>query len=396
MKKNIPVEQLRVGMYVSLQGLSWLKHDFMRTTFLIEEEKVLRKILATGLKEVEIDTARGLDVEQDAAEQPEAVKDQPPVAGAPVRPLYPETSGADIRQAQKAFEMASKVVSDLMNDVRAGKSMDLEKARDPANQIIRSIDKSPHTMTAVTRIKNRDEYTFQHSVGVATLLASFARGVADYTEDQIEEITLGGIVHDIGKVNVPDNILNKPDKLTDEEFVLMRKHVEYSREILEEQSGFTTLQTDIALLHHEKPDGSGYPLGLKAEAISDIGAMGAIIDVYDALTTRRVYKEAWEPTQALKKMLEWGAGSFHQDWLMKFIRHLGVYPVGTWIILDSGRVGFVLSLNENKLKPVVYLKLDSKKRRLLDEKLDLSGATQDYVRGVVSPAQYGLEDDFLI
>ena len=147
-------------------------------------------------------------------------------------------------------------------------------------------------------------------------------------------------------------------------------------------------------MHHEKPDGSGYPLGLKSEQISEIGSMAAIIDVYDALSTKRVYKEAWEPSQALKSMVQWGEGAFNQPLLMQFIRYLGVYPVGTWVILKSGKIGFVLSLNEDKLKPVVQLKLDLKSRRLLNQTLDLSAHADDFIEHVASPSQYGLDDDF--
>jgi len=392
MKKKIAVEKVIVGMYVDSLGKDWMKHNFLRNSFLVKDEAVLQKLKSSKLKQVIIDTEKGLDVEQDDPEQPTEVSQQPKVD----KPLYPKTSSADIKQAKKAFRMASKVVDDLMHDVRSGKALNKEKARDSAEQIIKSIDSSPHTLTAVTRIKTRDEYTFQHSVGVATLLAGFARHMGDYSDDQIEEITVGGIIHDIGKVNTPDHILNKPDKLTDEEFVIMREHVTHSRDILQENGGFTQMQLDISLMHHEKPNGKGYPLGLKAEEISEIGAMAAIIDVYDALSTKRVYKEAWEPSHALKSMVEWGEGAFNQPLLMQFISYLGVYPVGTWVMLESGKIGFVLCLNEDKLRPVVQIKLDLKSRRLLNEELDLSKNRSESIQAVASPSQYGLDEDFSV
>jgi HD-GYP domain-containing protein (c-di-GMP phosphodiesterase class II) len=394
MKKKIPIEKVIVGMYVDSLGKDWMKHNFLRNSFLIKDEAILQKLKSSKLKEVVIDTEKGLDVRQEKTAEPEKqvaatheIKDE--------KPLFPTTTAADIKQAKKAFKMASKVVDDLMNDVRSGKALDKEKAKDSAEQIIKSIDSSPHTLTAVTRIKNRDEYTFQHSVGVATLLAGFAKHM-DYSADQLEEITVGGIIHDIGKVNTPDNILNKPDKLTDEEFVIMREHVTHSRDILQENGGFTQMQLDISLMHHEKPNGKGYPLGLKANEISEIGAMAAIIDVYDALSTKRVYKEAWEPSHALKSMLEWGEGAFNQPLLMQFISYLGVYPVGTWVMLKSGKIGFVLSLNEDKLRPVVQIKLDLKSRRLLNDEIDLSKNTSESIQAVASPTQYGLDEDFSI
>jgi len=392
MKKKIPMDKVIVGMYVDSLGKDWMKHNFLRNSFLIKDEAVLQKLKSSKLKQVVIDTEKGLDVQQDKPEQPADVSQKRKEE----KPLYPKTSATDIKQAKKAFKMASKVVCDLMKDVRSGKALNKEKARDSAEQIIKSIDSSPHTLTAVTRIKTRDEYTFQHSVGVATLLAGFARHMGDYSDDQIEEITVGGIIHDIGKVNTPDHILNKPDKLTDEEFVIMREHVTHSRDILQENGGFTQMQLDISLMHHEKPNGKGYPLGLKADEISEIGAMAAIIDVYDALSTKRVYKEAWEPSHALKSMVEWGEGAFNQPLLMQFISYLGVYPVGTWVMLESGKIGFVLSLNEDKLRPVVQIKLDLKSRRLLNDQVDLSKNKSESIQAVASPSQYGLDEDFTI
>jgi len=395
MKKKIPIEKTVVGMYVDSLGKDWMKHNFLRNSFLIKDDTVLQKLKSSKLKQVVIDTDKGLDLKDEKTAEPaEQVEDTQNKKTE--KPLFPTTSAADIKQAKKAFKVASKVVCDLMKDVRSGKALNKEKARDSAEQIIKSIDSSPHTLTAVTRIKTRDEYTFQHSVGVATLLAGFARHMGDFSDDQIEAITVGGIIHDIGKVNTPDHILNKPDKLTDEEFVIMREHVTHSRDILQENGGFTQMQLDISLMHHEKPNGKGYPLGLKADEISEIGAMAAIIDVYDALSTKRVYKEAWEPSHALKSMVEWGEGAFNQPLLMQFISYLGVYPVGTWVMLESGKIGFVLSLNEDKLRPVVQVKLDLKSRRLLNDELDLSKNRSESIQAVASPSQYGLDEDFSI
>ena len=304
MKKTVPVSELIVGMYIDGIGKDWMKHDFFRSSFLIDDQNTLKKLQNSKLSSVTIDTSKGLDVpekQQDQAHKPEeaiseTLDQQPHV---PEAPLFPETTAADIKQAHQAYAMASQVVNDLMNDVRSGKALDKQKAGDSAEQILKSIDKNPHTLTAVTRIKSRDEYTFQHSVGVATLLAGFASETGGYSADQIEEITVGGIIHDIGKVHTPDHILNKPEKLTDEEFVIMRQHVDHSREILHDNGGFTQMQLDIALQHHEKPSGKGYPLGLQGEELSEIGAMAAIIDVYDALSTKRVYKEAWGESKVL-------------------------------------------------------------------------------------------------
>ncbi|MBL7003716.1 MAG: HD-GYP domain-containing protein, partial [Gammaproteobacteria bacterium] len=298
-------------------------------------------------------------------------------------------------EAKKTFIVATNAIKDLMNDARAGKELKPENAQETAENIISAIDRNPQAMNAATRIKTRDEYTFQHSVGVTTLLTGFAKK-SNFSLAELEEIAIGGIMHDIGKINVPDSILNKPDKLNDEEFVIMKKHVTYSREILEEHNNFTQIETDIALLHHERPDGKGYPLGLKGDEISKIGYMGAIVDVYDALSTKRVYKEAWEPSVALKNMVKWGPGQFHQEHLQWFIKYLGVYPVGTWVKLESDLVGFILSQTENLLEPIVQIKLNTRTKRLMNETYDLRQRHDDRIKEVVSPTSFGLDDDFII
>lgn len=379
-------------MYVDSVGRNWMQHDFLRNSFMLDE-KAMAKLKASRLKEIVIDTGKGLDVEVIARPDKAEAISRP--EHRPQKPLLPETTGADIKQAKKAYSMAADTVRSLMNDARSGKALKPEHAEKAAEELIKSIDRNPQTLNAVTRIKTRDEYTFQHSVGVSALLTGFARQSFDLAE--VEEIAIGGIIHDIGKIHVPDNILNKPDKLTDEEFVIMKKHVTYSREILMEHNNFSQNQLDISLMHHERPDGKGYPLGLKGEEISEIGYMGAVIDVYDALSTRRVYKEAWEPSQALKSMLKWGPGQFDQPVLMRFIKYLGVYPVGSWVSLKSNQIGFVLSLNEDKVNPVVQVKLSLKDRRLKNETIDLS-ACDDAITAVVSPDAFGFseEEDFAV
>jgi HD-GYP domain-containing protein (c-di-GMP phosphodiesterase class II) len=386
-KKSILVTEAKPGMYVESLGKNWLDHDFLSNHFVLDSAS-LSKLKKSGISEIVIDTDKGLDVEEQFQVIPEAIVEE---AQELLPPVFPETTGADLRVAQQAYSVAADTVRNLMNHVRSGKALKPEDAEPAAEQLIRSIDRNPQTLNAVTRIKTRDEYTFQHSVGVAALLAGFCRDF--YTSEQVEEITIGGIVHDIGKINVPDAVLNKPSRLNDDEFAVMRTHVDHSREILEGQNCFTRLQTDIALLHHERPDGKGYPFGLMADQISDIGAIAAIVDVYDALSTRRVYKEAWEPTDALGHMLKWAPEQFDQKHLLRFIKYLGVYPVGTWVLLESGRAGFVLRENEDSLRPVVQLKIEVKSRRLINEQIDLSGPTGDAIRESFSPLVFGMDDE---
>ena len=395
MKQSIAIDDVKVGMYVHSLGKNWLKHDFVLSHFLIDDNETLKKLKNSKLKTVVIDTEKSLDIgnlPSAKASKSEEKADNQKITSTSKNsePLFPVTTGADIQLAKKACLMAAETVRSLMNDSRAGKALKLESAETAAESILKSIDRNPHALNAITRLKSRDDYTLQHSVSVSALLAGFARG--RYGQEEVEEITIGGLVHDIGKINVPDQILNKPDRLTDNEFVIMKQHVLHSRELLNE-ANFTEKQIDIALMHHERPDGKGYPFGLGDGEISEIGYSAAVIDVYDALSSKRVYKKAWEPSQALKHMVKWGSDQFNMPTLVSFINYVGVYPVGTWVALSNNCVGFVIAQSEDKLNPVVRLKLSLRDRRTLDHDIDLS-SSDEVISAVVSAKTFGLDDDF--
>jgi len=378
MKKKIPISQVRVGMTVSPVSEEW--------HLTIATPDILQRVQESKLEEVLVEVTS----KADSSEKPESdANPSPAKKGRKTHPFFVEGASKAVADAKKTYRVATATIRSLMDDVRSGKSFNMRKAEDVAEQIIKSIDSNPMALNVVTRIKSRDEYTFQHSIGVAALLSGFT--AETHSRADVEEFTVGGIIHDIGKIMTPDSVLNKPGKLTEDEFEIMKRHVIHSREILEEAGGFTKRQADIALQHHERPDGKGYPLGLHVEKLSAIGKTSAIIDVYDALSTRRVYKEAWEPTQALQSMVKWGPGQLDQDILKEFIKYLGVYPIGTWVLLESNRVGFVASQTMDLLHPIIHTKLDIKTRRLICQDVNLLDRNDRIVK-VVSPFDYGLSE----
>jgi putative nucleotidyltransferase with HDIG domain len=274
-----------------------------------------------------------------------------------------------------------------MEDVRLGKQVEMEALNPLAERTVQSAIRNPHALTGVSRIKTKDEYTFMHCVSVAGLMITFAREQG-LSEEQIQQVAIGGLVHDIGKIMVPDEV----GRLDPEEFEIMRGHVTHSAEILQECVGISQTAVDVALLHHQRMDGTGYPLGLKGEEIGLIGRMSAIVDVYDALTSVRVYKDAWEPTHSLKKMLEWSPDHFSKELVQHFVRCLGIYPVGSLVELESGRVGIVLDQGEDLLRPRLRVIYHAKRRRYEKvQDLDTARLANDRVVGAVSPADYGLD-----
>lgn len=217
----------------------------------------------------------------------------------------------------------------------------------------------------------------------------------------IEEIGLGALLHDVGKSRVPEAILNKPGKLTPKEFEIIRQHVVYGHEILVKTSDISATALDVLLEHHERIDGTGYPEAKPGESISRFGQMAAIVDVYDALTTRRVYHDAMSPHEALRKLLQWSPQQFDRTLVQQFIRCVGIYPVGTLVRLESERLAVVVETGrEQLLKPVVRLVFDiSERRRIPPQDIDLSRPTgygQDSIIDAEDPADWGLRPEYLM
>jgi HD-GYP domain-containing protein (c-di-GMP phosphodiesterase class II) len=382
MIKLIPVSRLRVGMYIHNLNCNWIEHNFVRSRFLIDDEKTLQKIIAIGSSEIYIDTDRGADVEDAPAPPP------PPPAPAPAEaadtqgqpPARPVNPGEERQRARKLHAEANRIVHGMMNDVRLGKQIEIEQIEPVVERIMDSIFRQQDALLPLAQLKNHDEYTFQHSVSVCALLTTFGRAL-DLPKEIIREIAIGALLHDVGKATVPDKILNKPGKLTDEEFTLMKTHVVQSKIILEATPGISPIALDVAAQHHERYDGSGYPNRLKGEGISRYGQMSAIVDVYDAITSNRCYHKGMPPTEALRKILEWSKFHFNPELAQVFIRSLGIYPTGSLVRLESGRLGIVTEQHPDKLmQPKLRVIFHTHGHYLKPEIIDLR-YSQDRITG---------------
>ena len=236
-----------------------------------------------------------------------------------------------------------------------------------------------------------DVYTFEHSVSFSVLMMAFAKSMG-LSDKIIREVGIGGLLHDIGKTLTPDEILNKPGKLTAEEFVIMKEHVVHSRKILEKTKGLSQISMDIAVQHHEKYDGNGYPLGLKGDQISRYGQMSAIVDVYDALTADRCYHTGKEPSETLKLLVKWSGAHFNPTLVREFIQAVGIYPVGSLVMLSNNHLAKVIEINENMLNPIVEIFLNTKTRSYIPRKLiDLSKSEAIKILKVESHEKWNLK-----
>ncbi|MGQ5488638.1 HD-GYP domain-containing protein [Thauera sp. ZXT1-4] len=381
MIKLIPIEKLLPGMYIHDLNCGWMEHNFVRNRFPVKSSEIVDKVRALGVHELYIDTSRGLDLEE-APTQEEAAHevDEALEAIAIVAPAQQASVQHEVQRARNLHSEANRIVRDMMGDIRLGKQIQLEQIEPLVERIVDSIFRQQDAMLPLARLKDHDEYTFQHSVSVCALMTSFARTL-ELPREIIHEIAIGALLHDVGKAKVPDQILNKPAKLTDAEFAKMKSHVVQSKIILQGTPGISQIALDVAAQHHERFDGTGYPNRLKDDEISLYGQMGAIVDVYDAITSHRVYHKGMAPTEALRKLLEWSKFHFNPTLVQAFIRAVGIYPTGSLVRLESRRLAVVQAQTpENLMQPVVKVIFHTRGYYLTPETVDLRHS-QDRIVG---------------
>jgi putative nucleotidyltransferase with HDIG domain len=373
-------------MYINGLECSWLAHPFATNTFKLESETDIRKIIAAGIKEVEIDTEKGLDIYIEEKEQQPLIEKRKPenkllrsaVDDNLAKPAEQKNIDVktEIQQARIAFSEAGQIITDMMSDVKMGKQVEMEQVNPVINKLSDSVLRNHNALLGLSRIRIMDKYTFEHSVSIAVLLMSFAKSMG-LGRNIIKELGTGGLLHDIGKTLTPDEILNKPGNLTDEEFVIMRHHVVDSKNILEKTPGLSQIALDVAAQHHERYDGTGYPNGLKGDEISLYGQMSTIVDVYDAITADRCYHKGKEPSVVLKLLMKWSKTHFNPELVQKFIQSVGIYPAGSLVMLNNYHLAKVIDVDKNMLKPTVEIFLDTKKRSYINPNVvNLSEAKQ--------------------
>jgi putative nucleotidyltransferase with HDIG domain len=397
MLKKIPVGDLRIGMHLHEMCGAWLDHPFWRTKFVLQDPADLGKLLASGVKEVVIDVVKGRDVDAPASSGVAPLASVPVAVAAPAatpRPAVPaaepRTSMADeMQRATAIFNQSRRAVSSLFNEARMGKALDADNCRPLVDEIASSVGRNPGAIVSLARLKTHDDYSYMHSMAVCALMVSLARQLG-MDEREAREAGLAGLLHDMGKALMPLDVLNKPGKLTDAEFEIMKTHPRRGFELLEEGRGVGPDVLDVCLHHHERPDGKGYPEGLSGAALTRIARMGAVCDVYDAITSNRPYKEGWDPADSIAKMASWKE-QFDAEVFQAFVKSLGIYPIGSLVRMRSGKLAVVVEQNEKSLvAPRVKVFFSTRSNMpIRPEMVDLSSSLcQDAIAARESNAQW--------
>lgn len=367
MIKKITIDQLKAGMYVADLNNQWVPSGNRSRSGVIKSDIIIAKVKKLGVKELYIDTEKGVDcaegipvdtAKQVQAEQFDSIAIQSGTMGR-------KTAAQERERAEKSYGQAKNVVSSILSEVQAGKSIDPSAVNETADDIMASLDANENALACLSHIRSKDEYLLEHSVNVGLLLGVFARSRRMDT-DTTRQLVAGGLLHDIGKILVPDEILNKPGKLEPEEWEEMKRHVIYGEQILDVTEGLSDLTRSICALHHERLDGTGYPRGLKGDEISEAGRMSAICDVYDAVTADRVYHKGMAPNEVLRKLVGWSVNHLDKTLVYDFIRCLSVYPVGTIVELSNGYIAIVIEANRRQPKqPIVRAFYNAKTETML-------------------------------
>jgi putative nucleotidyltransferase with HDIG domain len=359
---------------------SWMEHPFWRTGFVLVDPKDITTILASSIKEVWIDASKGLDVPLgqvaiSEAESEAQVEAQLQQAVEENREVAPVSIGVEIERATKICLQSKQAVISMFQEARMGKSVDTGGARQLVEEISDSVARNPGALISLARLKTVDDYTYMHSVAVCAMMVGLAKQLG-LNEEQTRLAGMAGLMHDLGKALMPMEVLNKPGKLTEAEFNIIKTHPVEGHRMLLSGRDVDPIVLDVCLNHHEKTDGSGYPKGRKADEISLFAKMGAVCDVYDAITSNRPYKLGWDPAESLRKMAEWANGHFDGKVFQAFVKSLGIYPIGSLVKLTSGRLGVVVEQTGKSLTtPSVKVFFSTKSNmRIVPEVIDLSQA----------------------
>lgn len=382
MERKVNVAYLKTGMYVSNLDRPWIDTPFLLEGFLIQNEEDL-STLSKYCTYVFIDTDRGIGASQYIEEGPRLKTNtylERFLLDNKKKVNYEntKTTKEELPAAQIALEEASNQVAHIMEDVKAGKNLNIEAVRGVVEPVLDSIIRNSEAYMWLSMMQKKNAYTYSHAIDNCALAVAFGRFMGLPKKD-LRTLAIGLLMMDMGNVRVPEVLLEKEGRLTEAEYRIVKKHVAHGVEILKSTKGMTEDIINIALTHHERFDGSGYPSGLYGTQIPVYGRMAAIIDCYDAMTSNRPFSTAKSPYAALQNIYNWRDSAFQPELVEQFLQCMGVYPTGSLVEMTNGEVAIVLEQNlTQRMRPKVMLILDEEKNHLMEYKtIDLAERFED-------------------
>jgi len=354
MIQQIECDQVREGMYISGFGGSWFDHPFWRAKFVVTSPQDIEKVRNSSVPYVLIDDDLGVGLapsspapasEADRANQNTPPSKQSGRKRAMYRPITSQgrdhdQDAAERQRAAALVSQSKQTMRTVFGDARMGCAIHSTSVNRVVEDVTEAVIRNANVLLNVVKLKSKDDYTYLHSVAVCALMVCTGKYLK-MKEDEVRDLGLAGLLHDVGKIGIPDEILNKQGRLTDAEYTQAQGHPEHGFQLLNSSAGITDMAMDVCRHHHEKMDGTGYPFGLRGEDISFAARLGAICDVYDALTSDRVYKKAWTPKRALAEMWAW-EGHFDRTILSHLMLAIGVVPAGMLVKLSDGHLARTL------------------------------------------------------
>ncbi len=375
MLRRISIQDLKPGMTIVDVIKSWSQTLSMDKVSFIKDQKMIQRLQEVGIKEIFIDTEKTKKIKIEIDESAKKIEqiDESVEKITEIDELRQELGKADLIRSE-----AQKIVSSIMIDVRNGEKIVINELNNVVEKVVDSILRNQYALVGLAQMQKKNSYIFEHAVSSCALMVAYAN-VCGYDNNEQQELGVGAILHDIGMMNIPTKILNKPGELNKSERIELRKHVEYGYNILADILGISESSLVMALQHHERWDGNGYPKRLKGKEISQIGQMVAIVDVYDAITTDKGYKKGISPSKALREMFEKSDIDFNGELIQKFIQSVGLYPFGTIVSLKNKLFGIVIDVRPiDLLHPVLRIIYDPQKGGLITPyDLDLQNYIDD-------------------
>ena len=385
--QQVKIQYLEIGMYVVGIAQQTNPNQIKRMGHVTSRQQI-QELISQGVLVVWVDPSRTLNKKQ-AEVKTESPTPSPSESGNE----RPGNRTPQEQRIRRLYQEAKHIQGKLFKTLKKGEEVQVAELEAITDDLVDCIFENRDALFCLARIRDKDSYLMEHSLNVGMLLANFGRFL-DLERPILRDLTIGGLLHDTGKIMIPDAILHKPGKLTDDEFVIMKSHVNQSIEILNNSKGITPVMMAVAACHHERLDGRGYPYGLAGQQLDLYARMSTIVDVYDALTADRCYRAGMPPTAAFRILLQGAGSQFDEELVRKFIKCMGVHPIGTLVKLQSGRLAIVVERNEQApLQPKVKVIYSTTGQHHLEVKvLDLARASaNETIECAVDPKAYGID-----